>query len=249
MAKGFYFVTPFPLINAVINTQQKGDIFPIDAIGKSYFIIHKSGFSYCFIFDENETTEDFDKYILKGENIPQYFHVYSPPQPLIDICSVRNKFINTRLRSRIQLQYLSTSFLNTVSLPDGFYVKKIDESSMDLLEVFNLSIGSKFWSSMADFLENGFGFCVYSSNGEPASVCYSACVSNGVAEIDVATLPQFQNKGLAKIAVTEFVRHCLKHNIIANWDCFKENIASLNTAESIGFKQIREYPFLSIFKK
>ncbi len=74
-------------------------------------------------------------------------------------------------------------------------------------------------------------------------------MENGVAEIDVATLPDFRMKGFAKLVVGRFVDYCLDNGITANWDCFEDNLGSLKTAEHLGFKFIRSYNFLSIFNK
>ena len=107
----------------------------------------------------------------------------------------------------------------------------------------------KFWRSKEDFLENGFGFIANDYVGNPVSICYSACVASKTAEIDVVTMPGHQKKVLAKVVVGAFVDFCLENNITANWDCFVENTASLNTAESIGFTAAMNYPFLSIYNK
>ena len=80
------------------------------------------------------------------------------------------------------------------------------------------------------------------------SICYSACVSSGAAEIDVATLTNYQGLGIAKKLVTQFVRYCIEHDLVPNWDCFSTNTASLSTATSLGFEEVFHYSFLSIFK-
>ena len=228
---------------------QEGKIIQVDHLrGDFFLIIHKAGFSYFLTGDAGLSITD-SYGVITGDGLPQYFHLYDPPSRLIEMCLMENNIINTKLRSRLQLRYMHNSLIQSIEIPKGFYVKQISEADIASLKIFNLLLEKKFWSSISDFLTNGFGYCVYTHDGKPASICYSVCISNGLAEIDVATLPQFQQMGLAKIAVSEFVHHCLRHNIVANWDCFKENTASLSTASRIGFEQVFEYPFLSIFNK
>ena len=114
---------------------------------------------------------------------------------------------------------------------------------------FNLGITEKFWNSKKDFLDNGFGFIVLNNLNKPVSICYAACIANNEAEIDVATLNDFQQKGLAKVAVSAFVEHCVNNKIGANWDCFEDNTGSLRTALSLNFKKITDYSLLSIYEK
>ena len=130
-----------------------------------------------------------------------------------------------------------------------FRIERISIQNFDKLLEFNLGLANKYWRSKLDFIKNGFGFCVFNDLGEPVSICYSACVANQTAEIDVATLPQFQNNGLASWVVNFFVKHCIENNIHANWDCFEDNHGSLRTAKRVGFIQVAQYNLLSIYNK
>ena len=111
-------------------------------------------------------------------------------------CEENSDRINTRLRKRVQLKFSNGQLLPAYSILPRFTFDKINSNNFDNLSVFNLSLDNKFWNSKTDFLENGFGFILNNEIGLPVSVCYSACVENGVAEIDVATLPDFRIKGL-----------------------------------------------------
>ena len=237
--------TPFPLINSVVWAKQEGKIFAHD---DNFFILHKSGFSY---FKLKEGFDDYPaliNFILQTKELPVYFHVYDAPQKLYDVCLGFKEKLNIKWRNRIQLKYKGSALPGPVSnMPEGFYASPITRENFACLAVFNLAIESKFWKSAADFLQNGFGFIVFSDTGDAVSVCYSACVAAGVAEIDVATLPAFQQKGLAKEVVHKFVCHCVANNLIANWDCFEENVGSIKTAVSLGFENEFSYKFLSIY--
>jgi len=235
--------TDFPLINAVLLGVQQGNIFEDET---NLFIIHKAGFSF---FKQKKAAANYDnfiKLILNSSSIPRYFHVYDPPEELISQLG-KNAHIQTRIRKRIHLKYVDERFSFKFSADENFSVQRITSDNFESLSVFDLQITSKFWNSKEDFLKNGFGFFVFAKKNEPVSVCYTACVADGEAEIDIATLGRYQKKGLAKKAASSFVQHCINNNIIANWDCFEDNIASLRVAEQIGFSQKRSYIFLSIF--
>jgi GNAT superfamily N-acetyltransferase len=235
----------FPLINAVITRQQIGKIFNND---EAFFILHKAGFSYLAAGSDFDYSS-FLKYAINSELFPTYFHVYDTPQKLIEECENNSDKVNIKIRDRVQLKFKKDKVFSQNIPQRGFTISKIDNSIFELTIPFGLSIENRFWNSKNDFFENGFGFIVCDGAGEPASICYSACIVNGIAEVDVATLPKFQKLGLAKLAVEYFVRHCLDQNIVANWDCFQENSNSLKTAAAIGFEHSSSYRFLSIYNK
>jgi GNAT superfamily N-acetyltransferase len=238
-------VTAFPLINAVLDRVQQGRVFR-DTDAGGWFILHKAGFSLLAGPVDADGVLDF---FLQSEAIPGYFHVYDAPHWLIRTCNERSDDINIRIRKRIQLKLSPDRSLKQVNAAAGFLVRPVDAGDLDKLSVFQLSLERKFWSSPADFLEKGLGFCVWNEAGMPVSLCYAACMARDTAEIDVATLPDFQRQGLARLAVGAFVEACANRGIIANWDCFEENTGSLRTAESLGFRQTMSYNFLSIFNK
>lgn len=243
------FNTAFPLINAVVANVQEGLGFRDEINHDLLFIIHKSAFSYVTNTDSDRYAFALD-FMLNRPGMPGYFHVYDPPLSFLNCCANSGDEINSKIRKRIQLQFTATSIIQELSaLPKGYMVKQIDDYNFEALGGFNLSIESKFWKSKKDFLQNGFGFCVFNELGAPVSICYAAGLANGAAEIDVATLPDYQKRGFANIVVAAFVKYCKQHSVVANWDCFDDNLGSLKTAERIGFRQTMSYTFLSIFNK
>ncbi len=238
--------TPFPLINAVLNGKQEGELYDD---GDGLFIIHKSAFSWLMPDRSFNGSENIVEHLLSINNIPSYFHIYDAPKHLINKCE-KSKLINTKLRKRVQMKFVSKELsLLDLTLPSGYNIEKITEKNFASLAVFDLNIDSKYWKSKIDFLNNGFGFSVYNDNHEPVSICYTACVANNEAEIDIATLKAYQKKGFGKVAAVKFVEYCLANNITANWDCFEDNLSSLNTAQGVGFCSVYQYDLLSIFIK
>jgi GNAT superfamily N-acetyltransferase len=240
--------SPFPLINAVIDNVQNGKVLSLPpGEGQDYFVIHKATFSWLSGAVTKEKQEQLPRVIISDENWPPYFHIYDPPASLIKLFAEDKRF-DIKNRVRVQLKYQENKIDDQV-LAGDYTVQRISKDNIHLLSVFNLEIGTKFWKSESDFLKNGFGFCILTKEGEPVSICYAACLARKTAEIDVATLPSFQQKGFARMVVIAFINYCLSNDITPNWDCFETNYGSLKTAQGLGFKQIAQYPFLSIFNK
>lgn len=240
------FLTDFPLINAVLSGKQEGRIFELSG-SDTVFIQHKSSFSWLQANELIDVKMVLDFFLQEKKLLP-YFHIYNPPGGLIDEIKSDARF-GIKLRKRIQLSYLKDTVDKSVNLPTGFSAVEINESNFDQLDVFGLNLATKFWRSKEDFLKHGYGVVIASASGKPASVCYTSCIANAVAEIDIASLPEFQGKGLAKYAALKFIDMSIKKEIQANWDCFEDNISSLKTAQSLGFQKIGSYNFLSVFKK
>jgi hypothetical protein len=119
---------------------------------------------------------------------------------------------------------------------------------LDILEShFALSLTSRFWASVDDFCKNSFG-CVVRHSNDFTSICYAAAVSNNIAEIDVATKPDYKKMGFAKIAAISFIEECSQRKIIPNWDCYLNNLPSYKLATSLGFNIINKYPLFTIVR-
>lgn len=237
--------SPFPLIKSVINLLQDGNIY---SEGDTFFIVHKAGFSYL-IDRGNIDYSTLLNFLLQSRDMPDYFHIYDPPPGLVAECIANPENVKIKLRKRIQLRFLDSQLTFKKDYSSDYSLKKIDYTNLKNLKEFNLSLEKRFWKSESDFLSNGFGYTVNNKFGLPVSICYSACISDYIAEIDVATLPEWREKGLAKLVVSRFVRHCLENDLRVNWDCFQDNLTSLRTAERVGFKHVFSYDFLSIFNK
>jgi RimJ/RimL family protein N-acetyltransferase len=165
---------------------------------------------------------------------------YSPPvqaQAVLD----RLPEGKVRRRERVRLAYQNQLFNeNTFECPAGFYVRYLDSDLIEKTSHFKLEIGSRFWASTDDFLKNGIGACVM-KDGEIVSLCYSACVVNNLAEIDIVTQEEYRAMGLAAIAAQNFVSECMRREITPTWDCFAANIASVRLARKLGFEEKQSY--------
>lgn len=231
----------FPIIQSVLNKTQIGELYNL---GEDVsFIKHKSGF--CYITNYKTSVNQNLLSIILEETYPKYTHIYDASEDLVNFISAKKDCFNTKIRNRIVLQHngqiklldFDTSIVQIVNVSD------IENES---LEQFPLELFSRYWNGKDDFVLNSMGVIVL-YNQEPASICYSAA-NDHRAEVDIYTFEQYRGKNLAKIAASAFIMKCKINNIIPNWDCFADNIASVKIAQSLGFKITDEYTLLSIYK-
>jgi len=237
----------FPLINAVFLQKQTGDIYVDDAEKiTSVFVIHKSGFALLILSDGYSDFAAIADFIKSNKGLPNYFHIYAPPEKFIDYLNTQSE-IGIRIRRRIKLQYQGSTIDNKVQLPGKFNCYQINEENFDRLSSFNLSLEDKFWDSKEHFLREGYGYYIEDADKKPAAVCYSACVADNVSEIDIFTEDSYRKMGLGKFVTAYFVKGSIERGITANWDCFVENTASFTVAKNMGFEPVKEYTFLSVY--
>lgn len=100
------------------------------------------------------------------------------------------------------------------------------------------------WPSLEKFLEKGFG-TVAVIDMRIIGWCTAEYVSESKCGIGIEVIDEFRNKGIATATATHFLEHCLNHNIIAHWECDKDNIGSVRVAEKVGFEKTEESVFWS----
>jgi hypothetical protein len=234
------FRSDFPLINAVTEGGQGGKVF---SSLRTICIIHKAGFSQVHLPPDGDAGALVD--FLSGPDLPAYFHIYDPGERVSGAIALRGDAFEVWNRRRIQLRLKKATVERALSNNDVI-VEKIDGGNFDSLTDLGVDIPSKFWDGRDDFLQKGFGFAAFDSRRRPLSVCYSACIANGLVEIDIATASQFRQRGLASFVLGLFVKETLERGLIPNWDCFESNAGSLRTALHLGFEEVKRYDFLSI---
>jgi RimJ/RimL family protein N-acetyltransferase len=235
--------TGFPITQAVADGSQQGVVY---AYENNFFVVHHAGF--CSLVQDGDCLEQL-VVLFRQKETPQYFHIYDAGDKLIDGVRQFPELFNIRLRKRVQLQYVDNN--SPVLLPSAkdYIVKNVGPEDLSALSIFKLDLDKRFWNGSSDFLEHANAVAVFNVQGEPAGVCYAAAVAANKAEIDVFTGEEYRGKGLAKLVVSAFVKRCLEKGLKPNWDCFEDNAGSVRTALSIGFKQERNYLFLSVYNK
>jgi len=133
---------------------------------------------------------------------------------------------------------------SSAALEPGFVLARMDAALMGKEAVAMYPWIAGTWKSAAHFEEIGVGACVL-AQGRIVSLCYSIFVSGHRHAVDIYTLAAFRKRGLARAAATAFVDACLARGLQPQWDCFKDNLASCQLAQLLGFVPADEFPVYS----
>ncbi|WP_410983435.1 GNAT family N-acetyltransferase [Bacillus cereus] len=121
-----------------------------------------------------------------------------------------------------------------------YKVMRIDQNIIEKSTEFTEKYYKEYWGLKEGFLKHGFGFGIVQDQKIVAE-CVSIFRGHGFAEIDIATHPNYQRKGLARLVATSFIEHCIQNGITPCWDCNSDNISSQKLASKLGFCHPIEY--------
>jgi RimJ/RimL family protein N-acetyltransferase len=234
----------YPLIGAVLNSTQEGVVFANDKHHPtSFFIEHKFGFSQIFGDRDTDFYHGLRQYLFVDQAFtPQKIRLYAPDRSyFFQGCAELSERCQFRLKDDLMVELkpnLENLSIENVTIHNA---EKVDQ-------IFKLDLFSRFWDNKEDFLKHGMAK-VLKYHEKPASICYAATISDNIAEIDVATLPEYRKHNFGRFACSAFIRTCLDTGIVPNWDCFTNNVGSMRLAESLGFVKYGEpYAFFTLNK-
>jgi hypothetical protein len=235
----------FPLIDAVVLGKQEGKTYSLSTEAyEATFILHKAAFGYLEIDgDKKKAFDDFLGFVKSNTELPAYFHLYEFDADLAS--SIDATGLKYKLRDRIQLQYKSKAVEQTRN-PE-FTIRLLQADDEQSLTENKLDNYKTFWPSYSEFLAGGYGTCAINKAGNILSVCYTAAVGEMAAEVDIITAPESRGKGLGRATTMAYIEESLRRNLIPNWDCFADNLASYEVALKTGFEVTKKYTFLSLF--
>jgi GNAT superfamily N-acetyltransferase len=241
-------ILSYPLINGVMSGVQTGFVYADDS-GRSIFICTKSGFS---LFSTSETdasiNRNFFAFLKDNRDIPKYLHLYDPPRPFREFLEAN--WDQFKVRERVQFRNFrqDKTYHFRDLLPAGFQTNKMQEVPFEDLErCFNLDFGRRYWDSREEFLSKAIGACILDKHHQPAAICYSACVVEGIAEMDTLVLPEYRGRGFMRIVSEPFFNLAIERGVVPHWDTFISNSASYIMAQKFELKRIRDYDLLSLF--
>ena len=247
----------FPIINSVLEGKQKGKVLVDNTDNPSLFlIISNSGYSqFLRISNEVDSYQSIVRFLNEFEQfdeLPKKLWIYNIPDLTHNYFQVggkhssnnitENSKINITERTRYYF-YFGGITLEKNELMSSFSLDNIQNVTQEL----NLNILDKFYVSYEDAVINSFG--VFLSDGNQViTTCYAAAVSNNFAEIDIVTNEKFRKMGFAKLIANHFIERCVSVGVVPVWDCYSNNLASMNTALALGFKEMYRYKCLIISK-
>lgn len=134
-----------------------------------------------------------------------------------------------------------TSFDN-ISLEEGYSVRKVDEELLN--NSYNLEYVKEaiyeWWDSFEGFIKYGVGYCILHENKAVCSCVTSFMIDNSM-ESHIKTKEEYRKKGLATIAVGEFLKYCKANGYEPYWECMEKNYGSRALAEKFGYSKQFEY--------
>jgi RimJ/RimL family protein N-acetyltransferase len=244
--KNIYYetISKYPVINAVLSKEQDGYVYA-DIKRENLFVCAKYGWSLLLAKDTSKMGMLFE-FLKKNNDIPDYIHLYSPDNVLIDY--IKQTWQKYKIRKRCQFRYYDGNHnLKLLNVPNGFYLKEVQKIEFSQLNIFNLDLENRYWNSKEDFIKKAIGVCLLNANNEPVAICYSICNVDNISEIDIYVLPKYQGSGFGKLVTQYYLHLCLQKGITAHWDAFTSNIASIEVAKKMKFRKIDEYTLLSTF--
>lgn len=101
------------------------------------------------------------------------------------------------------------------------------------------------YDDMNDFVNRGIGFTPIFNN-KVCGFCTSEYPTKTEIAIGIEVLSEYQRQGIAKTMTKMLLNEAYKRNLTVYWECWKNNIASSNTAISCGFKKLSDYPIIFV---
>lgn len=239
----------FPLIAAVLLDEQDGVVYVDDTKHPSQaYIEHAFGFAQVFGKTIQSFEQELERYLLVDKCFsPSKIRLYSPYLPSFLALTEHESLRSYRQRFTINTEEFPYREGIDHELENNITLAGVDASTVLLIDD-KFGVVSRFWRSPADFILKSNAVVVF-YQGEPASICYAAAEADHCLEIDVLTLPEYRNLGLAKLAVVDFVNRCFALSLHPLWDCFTNNIGSMMLCKSVGFTAAKApYLFFTINK-
>lgn len=164
------------------------------------------------------------------------------PEPWINILQKKYEGKVKKIeRFSFSHQHINTRNLKELisKHPYGNAVQKIDAATAQSMETheWNKYHLSNF-NSPDDFAANGFAYAI-KINGLVASACSAALRCADGIELNIITLPEFRNKGLASVVAACTIIKAIELKLVPHWDASNQQSASL--ASRLGYTPAGSY--------
>ncbi len=203
---------------------------------------------YLFVAGEvsKEALDYLDKQILteKARENLGIILVFYPNKDWEDAITnmlPNNNKIYPRSVYRIKPKQLYNDFSNN----EGVNISRINSELLNS-NVENLSMildEVTSYADMEDFVNRGIGFTPIVNN-KVCGFCTSEYPTKTEIAIGIEVLEEYQKKGIAKTMTKMLLNEAFKRNLTVYWECWKNNIASVNTALSCGFEKVSDYSII-----
>ena len=133
-----------------------------------------------------------------------------------------------------------------VSPPEGYALLPVDSGLLERTDLTGLDgVVEEMQSerlTVEAFLERSFGYCVV-HEGAIVGWCMSEYNAGDRCEMGIGTAEEHRRKGLATLSGSAVIREAVSRGITdIGWHCYARNVASVATADRLGFTRVLEYP-------
>lgn len=241
-------------IKAVVEGYNPGWVFVDNVMEPNTAMVWSQGIKGFYFLGEAESNEfnssliTYIKYIIAPRARKQNINAFefSGTSALWDK-KLEQIFKNLDLSISKQFVYRRPVELDldeaVISLDADYSIEKVDKallSKKDLnLELVEQSV-REWWGNVGNFGKHGIGFCIV-HNKEAICSCVASSFDGHEVQSHIVTRDDFRKKGLATVAVAEFVREGKSRSLELYWDCMEKNAGSRALAEKLGYVKSYEY--------
>lgn len=234
---------------AVVELHVDGELYADEqANPTSFFAIHPYGMGLLFgdasnaCFNESLVDYVVNKKQKRSKDLwlqawPDHWHsLWKQLLEREDVKERTDEFV------RVNFEFDESVFLaNRVTLEDPRVV--LQETDGELFERMKGSVvPSSFWNDAQDFVLKGKGFSLVCGS-EVAATAYSAFVIDNLLEIGIETVNGYRARGYAKEVCTALIDYALRQGLVPVWGCKRDNYASYQLAQKLGFRPTLEIPY------
>jgi RimJ/RimL family protein N-acetyltransferase len=156
--------------------------------------------------------------------------------------SVLDSLLSMALRQLPTLLYTLTSARPAVTV-EGIRLLPIDRALLSSPALANIehirSEIQSMWPSEERFSTHGFGWAAAVEN-QLVCWCTAEYLSADRCGIGIATVPEFERRGVATATAAQFVREASQRGMTPYWECRADNIGSIRVAEKLGFELLTQ---------
>lgn len=234
---------------AVVELQVDGPVYADNADHPvCFYVQHPYGMGLLFGKSDNATfNAALASYVANKENVrrkdvwmqawPNDWHrVWQSMLQTKEVQAKTEVFVRVNFRFDVSLFYANKVRLNDSTV-------ELKETDSHLFEQMRGTVvPSSFWNNAQDFLQRGKGFSLVCAN-EVVATAYSAFVIDNMLEIGIETVNGYRAKGYAREVCTALIDYALSHGMVPVWGCKRDNTASYELAQKLGFVPTLEIPY------
>lgn len=180
------------------------------------------------------------------QHIQKVFYMLYPDEVWEN--SLKGLFSDNRIKYERSLYRHNPKYTDRLPSCDNIVeiTAKLMTSTTDNLEMIaNEVISTGTYDSIEDYLMRGIGYAPIIEN-KVCGFCTSEYQSKNAIAIGIEVREEYQRQGYAKAMTRAFLYKASNSYLTVYWECWKNNLASANTALSCGFEKIADYPILFI---